>query len=100
MTNNKHPENAPVLVAKQLFGDHPLDVISPIHSASEALGWLEEVFRIIQQEVKAGNTFRVQMLSEMGAHIALDAADYAAHMHETYAERLRVNGLPLHAIDN
>lgn len=79
-----------VEIVKKLFGDHPEDVISPIKSASDALGWLEELFKTIEKEaLEERNGYRIKELAAMGAYLALDVGNYSSHMHETYIYRLQ-----------
>ena len=49
-TTTQHPATEPVEVCRNLFGEHPADVISPIKSAADALSWLEELFRTISKD--------------------------------------------------
>lgn len=85
-----HVENV-----KALFCKHPEDVISPIRSAAQALGWLEEILQIIVQESGAEriNSVRVKSLAEAGAYIAYDIGNFADDAHETMLESLRLAGV-------
>lgn len=75
---------------RQLFGEHPEDVIRPIKSAADALGWLEEIFAAIQREtLDGGSVYRIKRLAEMGAYMALDMGNCASCQHETLIDRLR-----------
>lgn len=82
-------------IVKNLFGDHPEDVIGPIQSAAEALSWLEEIFRTIVAEVRIDSPsgYRIKRLAEAGAYLALDMGDYVSHSHETYLDRLKDAGV-------
>jgi len=86
---------APILIVRNLFGEHPEDVISPINSAATALSWVEEILRTIQQEAKAGraNGLRVERLAEAGAYLAQDMGNYAGHAYETMINRLCAAGV-------
>ena len=87
-------ENPSVTVVKELFGDHPEDVISPIKSAAEVLGWLEEIFITIKKEaLEERNGYRIKKLADAGAYIALDMANFAGGQHEAYINRLQVAGV-------
>ena len=86
--------NPSVEIVKQLFGDHPEDIVSPIKSAAEALSWLEELFKTIEQEaLQERNGYRIKELAAMGAYLALDMGNYAGHVHETYIDRLQTAGV-------
>lgn len=88
MSNNT--ENPSFEIAKQIFGDYPEDVISPIKSASDALSWLEQLFKTIEKEaLDERGGFRIKELAAMGAYLAFDMSNYAGCMHETYTERLK-----------
>lgn len=79
---------------RNIFGEHPEDVISPIKSAADALSWLEELFRTIASEaLDERNGYRIKHLAEMGAYLALDVGGYADHQHETMIDRLRNAGV-------
>jgi hypothetical protein len=73
-----------------LFGAHPEDVVTPIKSAADALGWLEEIFKTIQYEaLKERNGHRIQQLAAAGSYLAADMGNYAGCQYETMIERLR-----------
>lgn len=79
---------------RTVFDDMPEDVISPIKTAADALGWIEQILITIQREVDdPRNRIRVRLLAEAAAYLACDVSDYAGHMHETYLGRLQVAGL-------
>lgn len=81
---------------RNLFGEHPEDVISPINSAAEALFWLEELFLTIAREaLDERNGYRIKHLAEMGAYLASDVGNYAGYQHETMIDRLRNAGVVL-----
>lgn len=81
-------------VVNDLFGAMPEDVISPIKSAADALGWIEQILVTIRREVDdPRNRYRVMQLAEAAAYLASDVGNYAGHMHETYLGRLQVSGL-------
>lgn len=81
--------------AREIFGEHPEDVISPMDTAAETLGWLEEIFRVIKEEADAGkaNSERVRRLAEAGAYLASDISNYVDGRYETIRNHLRVAGL-------
>lgn len=86
--------SAPSETVNDLFGAMPEDVISPIKSAADALGWIEEILITIQREVDdPRNRIRVRLLAEAAAYLASDVGNYAGHMYETYLGRLQVAGL-------
>lgn len=83
-----------VEACRSLFGEHPEDLISPIHSAADALSWLEEILNTIAREALDGrNGYRIKHLAEAGAYLALDMGNYAGHFHETVIARLRDAGV-------
>lgn len=87
MANNA--VNPSTEIVKNIFDDHPEDVISPIKSAADTLGWLVEIFDTIKNDALDGrNGYRIKHLAEAGAYLALNMADYVGHMHETYLDRL------------
>ena len=93
---NTYSSNATPAVetCRALFGEHPEDVISPIKSASDALGWLEELFNTIKNEaLTERNGYRIKHLAEMGAYLAFDMSNYAGCQHETMVDRLRTAGV-------
>lgn len=82
--------------ARELFGGHPEDVISPLSTAANALGWLEEIFVTIKNEaLNERNGLRIQKLAEAGAYLAVDFASYADSEYEGYRERLQTAGVTL-----
>lgn len=84
---------------RTVFDDMPEDVISPIKSAADALGWIEEILITIQREVDdPRNRIRVRQLAEAAAYLASDVGNYAGHMHETYLGRLQAAGLATIAV--
>lgn len=73
----------------QLFGEHPEDVISPIDSAAEALGWLEEIFNVIKQKAESDEpNYSIKRLAEAGAYIASDIGNYVDSRHEEMRDRI------------
>lgn len=90
----------PVAIVKDLFGDYPEDVISPIKSVADALSWLEEIFTTIKNEALEGrNGYRIKQLAEAGAYLAADMGNYACSKHESYLERLQSAGFaPLNEV--
>lgn len=81
---------------RHLFDHHPEDVIAPLGYASEALGWLEELFRIIAADAtNPSKAFRIKALAEMGAYVASESSNFAGHMHETFTEHLQAAGIDL-----
>lgn len=92
MANNA--KNPSVEIVKELFGEHPEDVISPIKSAADTLGWLEEVFITIKNEALIErNGCRIRQLAEAGAYLAMDMSNYAGCQYETYINRLKDAGV-------
>lgn len=79
---------------RALFGEVPEDVISPIKSAAEALGWLEEIFKTISREaLHERNGYRLKRLADAGAYLAFDFHEYAGCRHEEMLGRLRGAGV-------
>jgi hypothetical protein len=75
--------------SSQLFGSHPSDVISPLESAAEAFGWLEEIFNVIKQKADSGHGgCSIKRLAEAGACIALDIGSYVDLRHEQMRDRI------------
>jgi hypothetical protein len=92
MANNA--KNPSVEIVKEMFGDHPEDVISSIKCAADTLGWLEEIFITIKNEALVErNGYRIKQLAEAGAYLALDVSNYAGYQHETYTKRLQAAGV-------
>lgn len=91
---SKNTQTASKEIVKQLFGDYPEDVISPIKSAADTLGWLEEIFNTIKNEaLKERNGCRIKQLAEAGAYLASDMSNYVGCAHENYIDRLIAAGL-------
>lgn len=76
----------------QLFGEHPEDVISPIDSAAEALGWLEEIFNVIKQRAEAGQATlsQVKRLADAGAYIANNMGGYVESRYRDMSDRIEM----------
>lgn len=86
--------SASVEICRDLFGEHPEDVIAPIHCTADALMWLETIFQAIARDaLKKGPGYRIKYLAEAGAYIANDMGNYAEHFHETVIQRLRDAGV-------
>lgn len=80
--------------AHAIFGAHPEDVISPIKSAAETLGWLEEVFKTIEKEaLEDRGGLRIKKLAALGAYVASDIGNYADCEYEKYQECLQKAGV-------
>lgn len=85
---------AKVEATKELFGDHPEDVLIPMASAAESLLWLEELFNVISEKsLDPRNAHTVKRLADAGAYLAEDVADYVESLHETYRDRLKAAGV-------
>lgn len=69
---------------------HPEDVIAPIRTAADALGWLAEVFKTIEAE--AQGHARIRTLAEMGAYLASDMWNLASCAHESMHEAIKKGG--------
>lgn len=76
----------------QLFGEHPEDVISPIDSAAEALGWLEEIFNVIKQkaEYDQSSLSQVKRLADAGAYIANNIGGYVEARYRDMSDRIEM----------
>lgn len=91
-------QKADVKIATKVFGDHPQDVINVIDGASEAIGWLEEIFFSIEKEFetkekdKKWSKLRVQRLAALGKYVAFDYGNYVGSKHEDYRYNLRQTG--------
>ena len=85
---------AGIEACKSLFGEHPEDVIGPIKSAADALGWLEELFNTIGNEaLNERSGHRIKQLAAMGAYVASETSNFSDHIHETLIDRLRTAGI-------
>lgn len=85
-----HAKNPSVEACRSLFGEHPEDVITPINSATEALCWLEELFKTIEQEaLNERSGYRIKHLAEMGAYLACNMSDFTGSQYETMMGSLR-----------
>ncbi|MHB1359467.1 MAG: hypothetical protein ACYCWC_07780 [Rhodocyclaceae bacterium] len=74
---------------RRLFGEHPEDVIAPINCAADALAWLEEILKTISRDtLVAGNGYRIKLLADAGAYLALEIGNFAGCQHETMIKRL------------
>lgn len=91
--SSKPIPKADIEVCQRLFDNHPEDVISPIKSAADTLGWLEELFRTIECEaLNERNSYRIKHLAEMGAYLASDMSNLMGCQYETMVDRLRNTG--------
>lgn len=81
-------------VCRNLFGEHPEDVISPINCASDTLLQLVEIFNTISSEaLKERNGYRIKYLAEAGSHLAHDMGNYTDCVYGTMIDRLREAGV-------
>lgn len=81
-------------LCKEMFGEMPEDVISPINSASDALFWLDAIFTAIKKEAEGGcNLIQIRLLAEAGAYLAMDYGNFAGCQHETMLRSLKAQGL-------
>ncbi len=80
---------------KALFGSHPEDVIQPIKTAADVLGWLEEIFQTLTQEAKAErmNSVRMNRAIDVGLYLASDFGNHMDCEHERMLEALRLAGV-------
>lgn len=86
---------------RRLFGEHPEDVISTIKSASDAMSWLEQLFKTIEREaLDEHNGYRIKHLAEMGAYIACDMGNYADSEHEKLLYTLKASGAVRSEVDH
>jgi len=94
---SKITPTADIEFCKRLFDHHPEDVIAPLGYASEAFGWLEELFRTIATDAlnERRNGYRIKHLAEMGAYVASESSNFAGNMHETFEEKLKEAGIVL-----
>lgn len=81
-------------VCQQVFGDHPVDVVSAIGWGEESLGWLEEIFRTIANDALDGRKgYRIKHLAELGAYLALDFSNLSGTQREKYQDNLIASGV-------
>lgn len=74
---------------KALFGEDPEGFLIALNSASDALSWLEEIFKTIRDEVdRPCNSIRLKQMAELGAYIAADFANVADCVHERLTNNL------------
>lgn len=93
---SKTAAQAGIDACRTLFDHHPEDVIAPLGYAGDALGWLEELFRIIADDALTPNRgWRIKKLAELGAYVASESSNFAGHMHETFTEHLQAAGIDL-----
>jgi len=87
--------NALNMAVKQAFGNYPEDVISPINSGAEVLGWLEEICKIIRDEASAEkpDIFRIRKLADAGSYVACEFSDGGGSQHEEMVENLAQAGI-------
>ncbi len=85
-----HVENV-----RALFGSHPEDVIQPIKTAADVLGWLEETFGILIQEVNSErmSSVRLKRLIDAGLYLTSDFGNHLECEHKRMLESLRLAGV-------
>lgn len=81
---------------RELFGAHPEDVLIPIKTAEDALGWLEEILNTIVRiavESRAPCSPRIQALAEAGRYLAMDMGNFVGCEYELKHGRLIAKGV-------
>lgn len=76
-----------------LFGEDPEGFLIALNSASDALSWLEEIFKTIRDEAdRPCNSIRLKQMASLGAHIAADFANETDSVHERLTNSLSEAG--------
>lgn len=89
------PNASGIAACRELFGDHPEDVISPIESAAETLVWLAEILSIISREaasIREPGALSIKKLADAARYIANDMGNYSDCRHEELLGHLRSAG--------
>lgn len=93
-TPNLIAANALDKSVNEAFGAYSKDVISPIKSAAEVCGWLEEIFSTIKKESEfSGNATRIKRLADAGLYLAADMGNYFDCQPEDMFSRLKAVGI-------
>lgn len=83
-----------VEACKMLFGAQPVDVIEPIKTSSETLGWVEAICACIRQEAEGkGNLTRIRALAEAAEYLSLEFSNWSGCQHEEMRGRLHDAGV-------
>lgn len=95
VTENQTTASRQCEAVEALFGDHPEDVISPIKSAAEAFGWIEEILLTIVRDTDGSgrSTLRIKRLADAGAYLACEFSNYTGCEHERLLGRLQAAGV-------
>lgn len=74
---------------KDVFGDHPTDVIDHIQYGAEALDWLESIFHAIEElHGNEGSKRHIKKLAGLGKYVAFDMSNTLGCQYESYSEKL------------
>ncbi|MEY4593012.1 MAG: hypothetical protein RIR18_1907 [Pseudomonadota bacterium] len=92
---NQHAQTqAQVQAVKDLLGACPEGALYGYKTGSDALGWLEEIFKTIQQDAMDEiKSYRVKRLAELGAYVAGDLSNSLHQEHGGYIKRLKDAGI-------
>lgn len=81
--------------ARELFGEHPGDVLQPIKTAAEALDWVEAICTSIRVEAQGkGNLVQIRKLAEAAEYLSLEFSSWASCQYEEMHQRLHDAGVP------
>lgn len=78
MAEKKHDKQHLVAISQEVLAHHPEDVICIVGQGSQALGWLCELFEMIQ----TADPERIRKLAQMGQHIAREQSNYLESMRD------------------
>ena len=74
---------------KDVFGDHPTNVIAHIQYGAEALDWMESIFHGIEkQHDNEGSGSHIKKLAGLGKYVAFDISNTLGCQYEEYSEKL------------
>ena len=87
------------------MGEHPSDIIAIDESAADAFGWLEEIFRIIEESLAAtekGSFLpaigRISNLAGIGRQVAFDFGETMIGRHMSMTKALVAAGIETHGL--
>lgn len=86
-------ESSRKAVVAEACGGSPEDVLIALNSASDALNWIEEIFRVIEESaLHEHRRFRVRNLAAAGAYLAAEFGNFADVAHEQMRDGLIASG--------